>query len=54
MGKANTVCPDPSRLFALQIDGQSFPIIWSVIGATVFTLVLAFLNRLFVGRRTRL
>ncbi len=42
------------EIFALQIGGQSFPIIWSIIGATVFTLVLALLNRLFVGRRTRL
>jgi len=42
------------ELFALQIGEQSFPIIWSIIGATVFTLILALLNRLFVGRRTRL
>jgi uncharacterized membrane protein YeaQ/YmgE (transglycosylase-associated protein family) len=42
------------ELFALQIGGQSFPIIWSIVGATVFTLILALLNRLFVGRRTRL
>ena len=42
------------ELFALQIGGQSFPIIWSIIGATVFTFILAFLNRLLVGRRTRL
>ncbi|HSM81471.1 MAG TPA: hypothetical protein VLS96_07285 [Nodosilinea sp.] len=36
--------------FALQIGGQAFPIIWSIIGATVFTLILALLNRLLVGR----
>lgn len=38
------------EFFALQIGGQSFPIIWSIIGATIFTLILALLNRLLVGR----
>ncbi|MDJ0702706.1 MAG: hypothetical protein QNJ46_05445 [Leptolyngbyaceae cyanobacterium MO_188.B28] len=32
-------------LLAVQIGGQSFPIIWSVIGATLFTLVLSWLRR---------
>ncbi|HZG38249.1 MAG TPA: hypothetical protein VEZ50_06155 [Nodosilinea sp.] len=39
------------ELFALQIGGQSFPIIWSIIGATIFTLILAVINRALVGRR---
>lgn len=39
------------ELFALQIGGQSFPIIWSIIGATLFTFILALLNRAFVRRR---
>ncbi|WP_017298486.1 hypothetical protein [Nodosilinea nodulosa] len=38
------------ELFALQIGGQSFPIIWSIIGATLFTFILALLNRAFVRR----
>ncbi|TVP65097.1 MAG: hypothetical protein EA342_14910 [Leptolyngbya sp. LCM1.Bin17] len=39
------------ELFALQIGGQTFPIIWSIIGATLFTFILALLNRAFVRRR---
>jgi uncharacterized membrane protein YeaQ/YmgE (transglycosylase-associated protein family) len=39
------------ELFALQIGGQSFPIIWSIIGATIFTFILAAINRALVGRR---
>jgi uncharacterized membrane protein YeaQ/YmgE (transglycosylase-associated protein family) len=38
------------ELLSLQVGGQSFPIIWSVIGSIVFTLVLALLNRVFVRR----
>lgn len=38
------------QFFALQIGGQAFPILWSIIGATVFTFVLALLNRIFVRR----
>ncbi|NMF83644.1 hypothetical protein [Nodosilinea sp. P-1105] len=39
------------ELLALQIGGQAFPIIWSIIGATLFTFILALLNRAFVRRR---
>lgn len=35
---------------AIQIGGQTFPIIWSVIGAIIFTLVLALINRAVVRR----
>lgn len=38
------------ELFALQIGGQAFPIVWSIIGATLFTFILAALNRAFVRR----
>lgn len=40
-----------SPLFEIQIEGKPFPVIWAVIGATVFTLIVALLRRLFVGRR---
>jgi len=38
-------------LFEISIEGKPFPVIWAVIGATVFTLIMALLRRLFVGRR---
>ena len=38
------------RFFEITIDGKPFPIIWAVIGATVFTLIMALLRRLFTGR----
>ena len=38
-------------LFEISVEGKPFPVIWAVIGATVFTLIMALLRRLFVGRR---
>jgi uncharacterized membrane protein YeaQ/YmgE (transglycosylase-associated protein family) len=38
------------ELLTLQIGGQPFPIIWAIIGATLFTLILAALNRALVRR----
>jgi len=38
-------------LFEISIEGKPFPVIWAVIGATVFTLIMALLRRLLVGRR---
>ncbi|PSN14961.1 hypothetical protein C7293_09455 [filamentous cyanobacterium CCT1] len=35
---------------AVQVGGQAFPIIWSVLGAIIFTLVLALINRAVVRR----
>ncbi len=32
-------------LFAIQIGDRSFPIIWSIIGAAIFSAVLALINR---------
>lgn len=32
------------ELLAIQFDGQSFPIIWSIIGAALFVAVLKFLR----------
>lgn len=34
-----------SEMFAINIGGQTFPIIWSIIGATLFVAVLSLLTR---------
>lgn len=36
--------------FVVQISGQAFPIVWSVIGATIFTVVIALVRRAMRGR----
>ena len=41
---------DLPTLLTIRVRGQAFPIIWSVIGAIIFTLVLALLNRVIVRR----
>lgn len=33
------------ELFTVQIGGKSFPIIWSIIGATLFVAVISLLTR---------
>jgi len=38
------------EIFAINIQGKSFPIVWSVIGSALFTLVMALLRKAFVGR----
>ena len=38
------------EIFAIKIQGKSFPIVWSVIGSALFTLVMALLRKAFVGR----
>jgi uncharacterized membrane protein YeaQ/YmgE (transglycosylase-associated protein family) len=38
-------------LYQITIEGKPFPVIWAVIGATVFTLIMALLRGLFTGRR---
>ena len=38
------------RLLTVQIGGQSFPIIWSVIGAAIFTMAAAWIRRALRGR----
>jgi uncharacterized membrane protein YeaQ/YmgE (transglycosylase-associated protein family) len=32
-------------LFVVQIGGWAFPVVWAIIGATVFTLVVGLLSR---------
>lgn len=39
------------RLFEINIEGKPFPILWAIIGATIFTLIMALLRRAFTGRR---
>jgi len=39
------------ELFAINIQGKSFPIVWSVIGSALFTLIMALLRRAFMGTR---
>ena len=38
------------RLFEVSIEGKPFPIVWAVIGSAIFTLIVALLRRLFIGR----
>ena len=37
------------ELFTINIEGKPFPIIWAVIGSTLFTLVMALIRRA-IGR----
>ena len=39
------------HLFEITIDGKPFPVLWAIIGAAVFTLIMALLRRLFIGGR---
>ena len=39
------------RLFEINIEGKPFPILWAIIGSTIFTLIMALLRRAFTGRR---
>ena len=38
------------RLFEINIQGESFPVLWAIIGSALFTLIMALLRRAFVGR----
>jgi len=37
------------ELFTIQVGGRPFPIVWSIIGATLFAIIVGFLTR---GRNT--
>ncbi len=37
------------EIFAINIQGKSFPIVWSVIGSAVFTLVMALIRKAISG-----
>ena len=35
--------------FEISIQGKPFPVIWSVIGSAIFTLIVGLLRRVFIG-----
>ena len=37
------------EIFAINIEGKAFPVIWAVIGSAVFTLIVGLLRRAFLG-----
>lgn len=39
------------ELFAVNIEGKPFPIIWAVIGSALFTLIVALIRRAISGPR---
>ena len=39
------------EMFAINIGGKSFPIIWAVIGSALFTLIVALIRRAISGPR---
>src|SRR5882757_6822249 len=39
------------ELFAIKIGGKTFPIIWSVVGSAVLTLIIALIRRGISGPR---
>ncbi|HEY5368818.1 MAG TPA: GlsB/YeaQ/YmgE family stress response membrane protein [Hanamia sp.] len=36
--------------FTISIDGKPFPVIWAIIGAAIFTFIVALLRRLVSGK----
>jgi uncharacterized membrane protein YeaQ/YmgE (transglycosylase-associated protein family) len=41
------------ELWTVNVGGQPFPIIWSILGSAIFAAVLGIINRAIVGRRYR-
>ena len=39
------------EIFAVNVGGRSFPIIWAIIGSAIFTLIVALIRRAVSGRR---
>lgn len=39
------------EIFAVNIQGKHFPIVWAVIGSALFTFIMALLRRAFTGTR---
>ena len=39
------------EIFAINIEGRPFPIIWAVIGSALFTLIVALIRSAISGRR---
>lgn len=38
------------EIFAISIEGKSFPIVWSVLGAALFTFLIALIRGAIFGR----
>ena len=38
------------EIFAIQVGGKTFPIIWAIVGSAVLTLIIALLRRAISGR----
>lgn len=45
---------DLPLLFPVDIGGTTFPVIWSILGAALFSAVLGLVNRSLAGSRRRL
>lgn len=39
------------EIFAIQVGGKNFPIIWAVVGSALFTLIVALIRGAVFGRR---
>ncbi|HYO22515.1 MAG TPA: hypothetical protein VER36_08920 [Flavisolibacter sp.] len=39
------------EIFAIDIEGKSFPVVWAIVGSALFTLIMALLRRAVSGRR---
>jgi uncharacterized membrane protein YeaQ/YmgE (transglycosylase-associated protein family) len=39
------------EIFAINVGGKTFPIVWSVIGSALFTLIVALIRRAISGPR---
>jgi uncharacterized membrane protein YeaQ/YmgE (transglycosylase-associated protein family) len=39
------------EIFAINVGGKTFPIIWAIVGSAVLTLIIALLRRGISGRR---
>lgn len=39
------------EIFAIHVGGKTFPIVWSVVGSALFTLIIALLRGAVFGRR---
>ena len=35
------------EIYTIRISGTSFPVVWSIIGATVFSMIMGFMSRSF-------
>jgi uncharacterized membrane protein YeaQ/YmgE (transglycosylase-associated protein family) len=41
------------ELWTVEVGGQPFPILWSIIGSALFAAILGLINRAIAGRRYR-